>query len=69
MNDASLSQLERQVRIWSPASHGVWAVWGVVQAREDVERSQDEGELEFDNIAYAKGRMQAFFDELRKLGL
>ncbi|PFH49199.1 hypothetical protein AMATHDRAFT_63568, partial [Amanita thiersii Skay4041] len=32
-----LDKLDKQVRYWSPASHAMWAIWGVIQAREDVE--------------------------------
>lgn len=71
--------LEEQVRRWSPASHAMWAVWGVVQAREEVERARAGGRLdgeedgdvpagEFDYLSYAKGRFESFRRELRALG-
>ncbi|KIK26585.1 hypothetical protein PISMIDRAFT_636707 [Pisolithus microcarpus 441] len=63
----NLAQLERQVRIWSPASHAMWAVWGIVQAKDNLERGT--GECEFDYISYAKCRMQAFSCELEELGV
>ncbi|KAF9015003.1 kinase-like domain-containing protein [Cyathus striatus] len=59
------AQLDEQVRVWSPASHAMWAVWGIVQAREDIE-----GQVatpEFDYIGYARGRMSAFRRELQRL--
>lgn len=64
---ASLAQLERQVRIWSPASHAMWAVWGIVQAKDNLERGT--GECEFDYLGYAKCRMQAFSRELEELNV
>ncbi|KAI6159604.1 choline kinase cytoplasm [Pisolithus thermaeus] len=67
VSEANLAQLERQVRIWSPASHAVWAVWGIVQAKDNLERGIGEGE--FDYIGYAKCRMEAFFRELDELGV
>jgi choline kinase len=33
--------LEREVRIWSPASSVFWAMWGLVQAEEQVENLID----------------------------
>ncbi|KAJ7293232.1 choline kinase, cytoplasm [Mycena rebaudengoi] len=59
--------LDKQVRAWSPASHAMWAIWGLVQAREDIE-----GEVEFpefDYVGYAQCRMAAFRAELKSLGL
>jgi choline kinase len=44
---------------WSPASHGMWAVWGLVQARDDLEQPGD-GEPEFDYIGYARCRIELF---------
>lgn len=61
------ARLDRQVRIWSPASHAMWAVWGVVQAREMVEGK--DGEPEFDYLGYAACRMESFRREVRALGL
>jgi choline kinase len=61
-----VQRLEHQVRAWSPASHGMWAVWAIVQAREDVEGV---GEREFDYVGYALCRMQGFRKELRQLGI
>ncbi|KAI6045069.1 choline kinase cytoplasm [Pisolithus marmoratus] len=67
VSEASLAQLERQVRIWSPASHAVWALWGIVQAKDNLERGIGEGE--FDYIGYAKCRMEALARELEELGV
>ncbi|KAH7883837.1 kinase-like protein [Phlebopus sp. FC_14] len=65
VSEASLAQLDRQVRIWSPASHGMWAIWGIVQAKDNVEK----GMAEFDYIGYAKRRMEGFFQEIQALGV
>ncbi|TFY57166.1 hypothetical protein EVJ58_g7196 [Rhodofomes roseus] len=65
--DEAMARLDRQVRVWSPASHAMWAVWGVVQAREMVE-SKD-GESEFDYLGYAACRMEGFRREVSALGL
>ncbi|KAI0050717.1 kinase-like protein [Auriscalpium vulgare] len=62
-----LERLEQQVRAWSPASHAMWAVWGLVQAREDVEGVV--AQPEFDYIGYARSRMAGFYRELQALGL
>ncbi|VDB99346.1 unnamed protein product [Peniophora sp. CBMAI 1063] len=62
-----LATLRRQVRLWSPASHAMWTIWGLVQARDDVERRTVNPE--FDYIAYARGRLQRFHAELDELSL
>lgn len=64
---SEVSQLERQVRIWSPSSHGMWTVWGIVQAQDSLERG--ELEPEFDYLAYATCRMEGFIRELSELGV
>ncbi|KAH8100458.1 kinase-like protein [Cristinia sonorae] len=63
--EVQIEQLDKQVRMWSPASHGMWALWGLVQAREFLE-GQD-GEPEFDYVGYARCRMESFRRELREL--
>ena len=65
-SQAALEKLEKQVHIWSPASHAMWAVWGVVQARETLE---GQGEAEFDYLSYARCRIDAFRRQIRELGL
>ncbi|GAA6049438.1 hypothetical protein JCM3770_007340 [Rhodotorula araucariae] len=35
-DDARVERLEDEVRVWQPSSHALWAVWGVVQAKEDL---------------------------------
>ncbi|KIL70994.1 hypothetical protein M378DRAFT_504280 [Amanita muscaria Koide BX008] len=61
-------KLDKQVTYWSPASHAMWALWGIVQAREDVEGNVQQ-QQEFDYIAYAQCRMAAFRRELHSLGV
>ncbi|BGP05409.1 hypothetical protein JCM10049v2_001215 [Rhodotorula toruloides] len=34
--DPRVERLLEEVRIWEPSSHAMWAVWGVVQAKEDL---------------------------------
>ncbi|KAK7058312.1 hypothetical protein VNI00_001943 [Paramarasmius palmivorus] len=65
--NAQADKLDEQVRYWSPASHAMWAVWGIVQAREDLRN--DVKEPEFDYIGYAKCRMALFRKEIAALGL
>ena len=67
VGEARLAKLERQVSLWSPASHGMWAIWGIVQAKDDVERAATEAE--FDYLGYAKCRMARFFHEAAALGI
>ncbi|KAI0257094.1 choline kinase cytoplasm [Lactifluus subvellereus] len=62
-----LVALEKAVRAWSPSSHAMWAVWGLVQCREDVQARV--AQPEFDYVGYARGRMAAFYRELAALGL
>ncbi|KAH9487096.1 Putative choline kinase [Psilocybe cubensis] len=62
-----IQDLDRDVLIWAAASHAGWAIWGIVQAREDIEAAV--AEPEFDYIGYAKGRMAAFRADLRQLGI
>ncbi|OCB85218.1 kinase-like protein [Sanghuangporus baumii] len=69
-------KLERQVGAWSPASHAMWAVWGLVQAREDLElatQAQSKGiepdSPEFDYLGYARCRTERFRAEINALGI
>ncbi|KAA1468532.1 kinase-like protein [Dentipellis sp. KUC8613] len=63
--ERELQLLEQHVRAWSPASHAMWAVWGIVQAREDAEASNPEPE--FDYFGYARSRMAGFYREVGAL--
>lgn len=69
-------RLEGQVRAWSPASHAMWAVWGLVQAREDLElavqahaNGVQPDRPEFDYLGYARCRVERFRAEIEALGL
>lgn len=59
--------LDKQVGIWSPASHAMWAIWGLVQAREDLENRVEQPE--FDYVGYSLCRIASFRKELGVLGL
>jgi len=61
-----LDQLEEEVRVWTPAALAQWTIWGIVQARDDVVAG---GVGEFDYLNYSRGRVAAFREELRKLGV
>lgn len=61
------TNLDKQVRAWSPASHAMWAIWGIVQSREDIVGNVKNPE--FDYIGYSIHRMTAFRRELQALGL
>jgi choline kinase len=45
----------------------MWAVWGIVQARESVEGEVVESE--FDYLGYGLARMQGFRREIHHLGI
>ncbi|GAA6009950.1 hypothetical protein JCM11491_000877 [Sporobolomyces phaffii] len=34
--DARVEKLLDEVTVWEPSSHAMWAVWGIVQAKEDL---------------------------------
>jgi len=58
--------LDAQVYAWSPASHAMWTVWGIVQAGDDVTN----GAIgDFDYLGYAIGRFGKFKDELVERGI
>jgi len=65
--ERELAALGDAVRLWSPASHALWLLWGLVQAREDL--LAHVAQPEFDYIDYARGRMAAFYRELAALGV
>ena len=73
---AEAKRLEAQVKVWSPSSHAMWAVWGLVQAREDLElaaKAEADGTQpdrpEFDYLGYTLSRVTGFRREIRALGL
>jgi choline kinase len=63
--ETEMARLEFQVQAWSPSSHAMWALWGLVQAREALEGKDNEPE--FDYVAYAQCRMESFRRELNAL--
>jgi choline kinase len=63
-----IKDFESDVRVWSAASHAGWAIWGIVQAREDLE-GNNIADAEFDYIQYAKGRMASFRQHIQTLGI
>lgn len=65
--NAMAAELDRDVFVWGAASHAQWAIWGLVQAREDIEAGNTEPE--FDYVGYANGRMASFRTVLRSLDL
>ncbi|KAG5648208.1 hypothetical protein DXG03_006163 [Asterophora parasitica] len=65
--EVQLENLDKQVRYWSPASHAMWAIWGIVQASEYLEGNVED--FEFDYISYAICRLAAFRREIRALGI
>lgn len=71
LDDSSLedviTELDRDVLIFGAASHGGWAIWSIVQAREDVEAGVTGPD--FDYVGYAKDRMAAFRRDLQSIGL
>ena len=62
-----LQPLDEQVRFWTPASHAFWAIWGIVQGRDDLETGNEEPE--FDYLNYSKCRMALFREEIDRLGI
>ncbi|KAG9014840.1 hypothetical protein FRB94_008998 [Tulasnella sp. JGI-2019a] len=64
-----LDQMERQVKAWSPSSHVMWALWGLVQAKGNV-MGDGLGEVgEFDHLGYTVGRAEGFRREIAELGV
>ncbi|KIR59275.1 choline kinase [Cryptococcus bacillisporus CA1873] len=67
-----VAALEREVRIWSPGCSINWALWGLVQAEEQICAlvTKKGGYVpEFDYLAYATERLEMFRDEAKKLGV
>ncbi|KAG8832141.1 hypothetical protein FRC17_001931 [Serendipita sp. 399] len=77
----AMELLEEQVRRWMPASHAMYAVWSLVQARDDVERTNkkldgsrgyEDGEedvMEFDYLQYALCRIRLFRQVCKDMGV
>ncbi|KAF8344066.1 kinase-like domain-containing protein [Cantharellus anzutake] len=66
VKEQDIIELEEQVRVWVPAILAQWAVWGLVQARDDVLAG---GVGEFDYLNYSRGRALAFRESLKELGV
>lgn len=47
----------------------MWAVWGIVQAKDGLEQGHMGTDADFDHIGYAKCRMGKFFHEIATLGV
>jgi len=72
--DERVLSLEQEVNLWSPASHAMWALWGLVQARDDLKIQLDRWladansaasnhsieEFEFDYFSYSAERIILF---------
>ena len=63
-----MNTLEKQVRLWTPAAHGMWSIWGIIQARDTLE-ADDGGEPEFDYLGCTRCRFEEFQQGLRDLGI
>lgn len=57
----AMDGLDAQVRAWSPASHAMWIIWGIVQASDDVINGAIS---DFDYLGYATGRLDMFYKDL-----
>lgn len=52
VSEERVARLEREVRLWSPASSIFWAMWGIIQAEEQIENLVDNiTETDFDYLA------------------
>jgi thiamine kinase-like enzyme len=61
-----IEELEQEVQAWTPAALAQWTLWGIVQARDDVLAG---GVGEFDYLNYSRGRVMAFREHLKRLGI
>lgn len=52
VDQARVDALEKEVRLWSPASSAFWTLWGIVQGEEQIEAlaSGKEAQLDFDYL-------------------
>lgn len=64
--DEAISVLDAQVQAWSPSSHAMWAVWGIVQASDDVINGAIS---DFHYLGYAMGRFEKFYKDLEARGI
>ncbi|KAG9074245.1 hypothetical protein FRC06_010815 [Ceratobasidium sp. 370] len=61
-----MDTLDAQVYAWSPASHAMWTIWGIVQASDDVTTGSIS---DFDYLGYAIGRFEQLKEELAERGV
>lgn len=66
VTDAEVRKLDRQVQVWSPASHAMWGIWSLIHARPDIESKNLAPE--FNYVTYACNRLEAFRREIGRLG-
>lgn len=81
-DDPRVKRLLQEADLWTAASHALWTVWGIVQAKEDIlkrievwkaalvlgaEGAKEEVHTDFDYLSYSAGRMALFREELIKL--
>ncbi|SNX86548.1 related to CKI1 - choline kinase [Melanopsichium pennsylvanicum] len=76
--EKEIDRLEREVHLWSPATHAVWGLWGIVFAKEELEavltkaKAEAEGEpveetvlFEMSTQAVPSATCAEIFDNLR----
>jgi choline kinase len=66
VSQQSVDELEAEVQAWTAACLVRWAIWGIVQARDDVLAG---GVGEFDYLGYARDKVRAFRETLTTLGI
>ena len=49
--EKEIDRLEREVLLWSPATHAVWGLWGIVFAKEELESVLARAEAEAEGQA------------------
>jgi len=72
VDNEKVAELEREVQVWSPACSAFWALWGIVQAEEQVQSLLEQRvdyAPEFDYLSYALERIEMFRAEARELGV
>lgn len=82
--EEEVEKLVEEARVWRAASHAVWCVWGIVQAKirpDDVKKEKllkeeasvvgDKGDDddEFNYLGYAQQRALMFWGDMLMLGL
>lgn len=82
--EREVERLREEARAWRPASHAMWAAWGVVQAKMPVEAEaedagddggakdtdgEEEGKGEFDYLGYVQQRALLFWGDMIALGV